>query len=182
MPKRLIKSLLPHHDKVRSHKHLRVFGSLIHDPNLWHLNRHSVSGAFAVGLFMAFIPFPFQMIFAAAAAIMFRVNLPLSVALVWITNPITIPPMFFFAYWVGTLITGETATLEPFQFSLDWLLNGGLNEIWPPLLIGSLICATISSLLGYSLILWIWRWRAVEKWKARRLRKKAQRSPTTPST
>ncbi|MCU7924375.1 MAG: DUF2062 domain-containing protein, partial [Candidatus Thiodiazotropha sp. (ex Dulcina madagascariensis)] len=61
---------------------------------------------------------------------------------------------------------------EPFQFSLEWLRNGGLEEIWTPLLVGSLICASISALLGYSLILWIWRWRAIEKWKARRLRKK----------
>jgi uncharacterized protein (DUF2062 family) len=150
------------------------------DANIWHLNRHSVSGAFAVGLFMAFVPIPFQMVLAAAAAIFFRVNLPLSVALVWITNPVTIPPMFFFAYLVGTWITGEKATLEPFQFSLDWVMNGGLNEVWPPLLIGSLVCATVSSIVGYGLILWIWRWRVLEKWKARQIRKKNQRTPTIP--
>jgi uncharacterized protein (DUF2062 family) len=130
---------------------------------------------------MAFVPLPLQMVFAAAAAILFRVNLPLSVALVWITNPFTIPPMFYFAYQVGTWVTGVQATLEPFQFSLEWLQSVGY-EILVPLLIGSLICATISSILGYSVILWIWRWRAVEKWKARRFRKKNQRSPTTPST
>jgi uncharacterized protein (DUF2062 family) len=118
------------------------------------------------------------MVLAAAAAIFFRVNLPLSVALVWITNPFTIPPMFYFAYKVGTWVTGENATLEPLQLSLDWVLNGGLSGVWTPLLIGSLICATVSSIVGYSLILWIWRWRAVEKWKARRLRRKAQRTPT----
>ncbi|MCU7916929.1 MAG: DUF2062 domain-containing protein [Candidatus Thiodiazotropha sp. (ex Epidulcina cf. delphinae)] len=179
MPKRLIKRLLPHHDTVRNHKHLQLFGSRLHDANLWHLNRHSASGAFAVGLFMAFIPLPFQMVLAAAAAIFFRVNLPLSVCLVWITNPITIPPMFFFAYLVGTWVIGAPAQAEPFQFSLEWLRNGGLEEIWTPLLVGSLICASISALLGYSLILWIWRWRAIEKWKMRRLRKK---NPSTPST
>ncbi|MEJ2622807.1 MAG: DUF2062 domain-containing protein [Candidatus Thiodiazotropha sp.] len=167
MPKRLIQRLLPHHNHVRNHKHLRVFGDLLQDGNLWHLNRHSVSGAFAVGLFMAFVPFPFQMVLAAAAAIFFRVNLPLSVALVWITNPITIPPMFYFAYRIGVLMTGETAALEPFHFSLEWLQSVG-SEILIPLILGSLVCATISSIVGYSLILWIWRWRAVEKWKSRR--------------
>ncbi|MCU7905551.1 MAG: DUF2062 domain-containing protein [Candidatus Thiodiazotropha sp. (ex Epidulcina cf. delphinae)] len=181
MPKRLIKRLLPHHDAVRNHKHLQLFGSLLHDANLWHLNRHSVSGAFAVGLFMAFVPLPFQMVFAAAAAILFRVNLPLSVGLVWITNPITIPPIFFFSYLVGTWVIGAPTQAEPFQFSLDWLQDGGLEGLWMPLLTGSLICAGVSSLLGYSLILWIWRWRAIEKWKARRLRKKARSTPTTPS-
>ncbi|MCU7890252.1 MAG: DUF2062 domain-containing protein [Candidatus Thiodiazotropha sp. (ex Ustalcina ferruginea)] len=57
-----------------------------------------------------------------------------------------------------------------------------MDGIWVPLLIGSLVCASVASLLGYSLILWIWRWHVAEKWKARRLRKKTQRTPTTPST
>ncbi|MCU7852806.1 MAG: DUF2062 domain-containing protein [Candidatus Thiodiazotropha sp. (ex Monitilora ramsayi)] len=178
MPKRLIKRLLPHHDKVREHKHLQVFGTLLHDGNLWHLNRHSASGGFAVGLFMAFVPLPFQMIFAAAAAILFRVNLPLSVTLVWITNPITIPPMFLFAYLVGTWVVGVPPDVEPFQFSLEWIENGGLNSIWLPLLVGCLICASVSALLGYGMIRWIWRWHVVEKWKLRRLRKKAAKTPT----
>ena len=179
MPKRLIKRLLPHRDKVRKHKHLQIFGKLLHDANLWHLNRHSASGGFAVGLFMAFVPFPFQMVFAAAAAIFFRVNLPISVALVWITNPITIPPMFFFAYMVGTWVIGAPPEAEAFQFNLEWIENGGLSGIWLPLLVGSLICGTVSALAGYFLILWIWRWRVIEKWKLRRQRKKAKSTTST---
>lgn len=174
MPKRLIKRFLPKHDKVREHKHLQFFGKLLHDPNLFHLNRHSASGGFAVGFFFAFIPLPLQMVMAAAAAILFRVNLPISVALVWITNPITIPPMFYFAYWVGTQILGTPPPDEAFQFSLEWLQQGGLNEIFVPLFVGSLICATVSAIAGYCLILWIWRWRAIERWKQRRLRKKSK--------
>ena len=181
MPKRLIKRLLPHHDKVRNHKHLQVFGSLLHDANLWHLNRHSASGAFGVGLFMAFVPLPFQMIFAAGAAILFRVNLPLSVCLVWITNPLTIPPMFLFAYLVGTWVIGQPATVEPVEFSIEWLQNGGIETIWLPLIVGCAICATVSGLLGYSLILWVWRWRAIEKWKNRRQGNMASKPPATPS-
>lgn len=178
MPKRLIKRFLPHHDKMRQHKHLQIFGSLLHDANLWHLNRHSVSGGFAVGLFMAFVPLPFQMVMAAGAAIIFRVNLPLSVALVWLTNPFTIPPVFFFAYLVGTWVLGTPPDTESFKFSLEWLEHGGLNTIWEPLLLGSLICGTIASILGYLLILWIWRWRTIEKWKLRRQRRKSAADST----
>lgn len=176
MPKSLIKRLLPRHDKVREHKHLKIFGKLLQDANLWHLNRHSASGGFAVGLFMAFVPLPLQMVMAAAAAIVFRVNLPISVALVWVTNPITMPPIFYFAYWIGTLILGTPPQTEAFQFSLEWFNQGVLNDILLPLLLGSLICGSVAALSGYLLVLWIWRWRAVEKWKLRRFRKKEKSS------
>ncbi|MET0026530.1 MAG: DUF2062 domain-containing protein [Candidatus Thiodiazotropha sp.] len=181
MPKRLIKRWLPHHDVVRNHKYLQVFGDLLHDPNLWHLNRHSASGAFAVGLFMAFVPLPFQMVLAAGAAIIFRVNLPISVCLVWITNPITIPPILLFAYMVGTWVVGHPANSPPVEFSMEWLHNGGLEGIWLPLLVGCGICAVVAAVLGYSLILWLWRWRAIEKWKSRRQSKKAVKPPSTPT-
>jgi uncharacterized protein (DUF2062 family) len=180
MPKRLIKRFLPKHERVREHKYLKLFGKLLHDPNLFHLNRHSASGGFAVGLFFAFVPLPLQMVMAAAAAMLFRVNLPISVALVWITNPITIPPMFYFAYRVGAKILGTPPKVESFHLSFEWfskwLEQGGLNDIFAPLFLGSLICATVSAVAGYCLILWIWRWRAIERWKQRRLRRKAKTS------
>jgi ABC-type glycerol-3-phosphate transport system substrate-binding protein len=69
MPKRLIKRWLPDQDKLKEHKHLRLFGKLLLDASLWHLNRRSAAGAFAVGLFMAWIPLPCQMLLAAGGAI-----------------------------------------------------------------------------------------------------------------
>ena len=107
MPKKLIKKYMPDHETIRNHPHLnKIFGTLLHDPNLLHLNRRSVSMAFAVGLFMAFVPVPFQMVLAAAAAIIIRCNLPISVGLVWVSNPFTMPPLFYFCYLVGTWILG----------------------------------------------------------------------------
>ncbi|MGB1541119.1 MAG: DUF2062 domain-containing protein, partial [Cycloclasticus sp.] len=79
-------------------KCLKVFGPLIHNQNVWHLNRRSFAGAISVGLFIAFIPLPAQMLIAAAAAIALHVNLPVAVATVWVSNPITMPPLFYAAY------------------------------------------------------------------------------------
>jgi len=169
MPKHLIKRFTPDHDKIRNHRHLRIFGSLLRDANLWHLNRRSAAGAFGVGLFMAFVPLPSQMLLAAAAAIVFRVNLPVSVALVWITNPITIPPMFFFAYWIGTLILGAPIQELEFELSMACLVDG-LNGIWAPLLLGSLICASMSGLVGYFGIRTLWRLHVIRHMKRRRKR------------
>ncbi len=176
MPRRYIRRLLPNHEQIRSHQHLRLFGQLLHDPNLWHFNRRSVAGAFSVGLFFAFVPLPFQMVYAAAAAILLRVNLPISVALVWLTNPLTIPPMFYAAYKLGTVLLGARATHFEFQLSVHWLMSE-LGDIWAPLLLGCFIVGVASAALGNFLIRMLWRYIVLRDWRARRARRKA-RGPT----
>lgn len=173
MPKKLIKKYMPDHNAIRNHKHLQLFGSLLHDANLWHLNRRSASGAFGVGLFMAFVPVPFQMLLAAAAAILLRVNLPLSVALVWVTNPITIPPMFYFAYRVGAWVMDAPSREFSFQLSYDWLATE-LGAIWQPFLLGCFICGVISAALGYFTIRGLWRLHLI-KYLSRRKQARASR-------
>jgi len=170
MSKHIIKRFTPDHKAIKNHKHLRMFGKLLHDPNLWHMNRRSVSGAFAVGLFWAFVPLPFQMVGAAATAIATRVNLPISVALVWITNPITIPPMFYSTYLVGTWLLNEPSKEFHFELSIEWL-GESLAGIWQPLLLGSLLCGVISAILGYILVRGLWRWNIVSNIRKRKQRK-----------
>lgn len=114
-----------------------------------------MAGAVAVGLFFAWVPMPIQMLMAAAAAIMFRTNMALSVGLVWISNPFTIPPMFYFAYLVGTWVIGEPPQDFAFQLSFEWLANE-LAISWKPFLIGCLILATGSSMIGYFAVSQFW--------------------------
>ncbi|MES9962982.1 MAG: DUF2062 domain-containing protein [Candidatus Sedimenticola sp. 20ELBAFRAG] len=172
MPKHIIKRYTPDHDTIRNHKHLQVFGKLLHDPNLWHMNRRSVSGAFAVGLFWAFIPMPFQMIAAAATAIPVRVNLPISVALVWISNPLTMPPMFYFNYMVGTLFLGREEAAD-FQMTLEWF-SESMGIIWQPLYLGSLVSAIVAATLGYGAMRGLWRLHIITHLKKRRERKRTK--------
>ncbi len=178
MPKQFIKRLTLNRDAIRKHRYLRIFGVLLHDANLWHINRRSSAGAFAIGLFMAFVPLPFQMILAAGLAILFRVNLPLSVSLVLVTNPVTIPPMFYSAYVVGTWFLGVPPTMSEFEFSVDWFRDGGLESIWAPFLLGCLICGAVSSIIGYALIRWLWRFQAVRQWERRKQQRIARRNFT----
>ena len=88
MAKNFIKKYLPDPDLIRNHKSMQIFGKFLHDGNLWHLHRRSARGAFAAGLFAALMPMPGQTVLAAALAIIFRCNIPIAVALCWLTNPL----------------------------------------------------------------------------------------------
>jgi hypothetical protein len=164
------KRLLPEPDRIRDHRQLRHFGSLLHDPNIWHLNRRSAAGGIAVGLFCAFIPLPVHMIVAAGAAILFRVNLPLAVVLTWITNPLTFAPVFYFAYQLGSRILHEPVRNIAFAFSIQWLQEVFVH-IWQPLLLGCLILAVLSSLTGYFATILLWRILLLRQWSDRKTRK-----------
>ena len=170
MPKRLIKKLTPDPQKLKEHKHLKIFGTLLHNPNLWHLNRRSISGAVALGIFCAFIPVPFQMVIAAAGAILFHVNMPVSVVMVWLSNPITMPPMFYGCYLLGAWLLGTPAQEFSFELSLAWL-SDSLLHIWQPFLFGCLIAGSICSLLGYFSMRILWRVMMLNRWNSRRLRR-----------
>lgn len=167
MPRRLIKRYLPDHRTIREHKHLRWIGEWLHDPNLWHLNRRSVSGAFSVGLFMAFVPVPFQMVLAALGAVALRVNLPISVALVWVSNPFTMPAMFWFCYQVGTWLLGRPERQVQFQLSWEWLSTTML-AIWQPFLLGCLVVGIVASIVGNIAVRVFWRLNVAAHHRRRR--------------
>lgn len=168
MPKKFIKRYMPDHKKIRNNEQLnKVFGTLLHDPNLLHLNRRSVSMAFFVGLFMAFVPLPTQMLMAAAIAILVRCNLPISVGLVWITNPVTMPPIFYFAYKVGTWILGTPVREFSIELSWKWL-GTELAAIWEPFLLGCAISGLMFGTLGYVVIRLLWRLHIITHLKERK--------------
>ncbi len=169
MPRKLLRRWLPDHHKVREHPHLRRFGQRLTDPNLWHLNRRSAAAATAVGLFVAFIPVPAQMLIAASLAIACRVNLPISVALVWVTNPITMPPVLYVTYRLGCRLLGIDPGSPHFDLSLDTL--AGLLHIWEPLLLGSLVAGTVLAVLGYWIVRGLWSLHVRHHWsRVRRMR------------
>lgn len=173
MPRKFFQRIMPNHEAIKSSRSLKIFGRLLHDANLWHLNRRSASGAFAIGLFCAFIPVPFQMVLAAALAIPFRVNLPLSVALVWVSNPITMPALFYLCYLVGTWIIG--APSQPFHFELSWQwLADSITTLGPAFLLGCLVLGTLASIIGYFVIRLLWRQSVVSAWRARAHRFKSK--------
>lgn len=167
MPKKLIKRLMPDAHSIKTNKYLQIFGGLLHNANLWHLNRRSIAKAFAVGLFFAFIPVPFQMVLAAGIAILVHANLPISIALVWITNPLTMPAIFYVCYLVGAWIINAPAQKFEFHASWQWILDS-LTTIGPAFLLGCLVCATFFSIIGFVGIHSIWRFSVAKEWNKRK--------------
>ncbi|BFM48172.1 DUF2062 domain-containing protein [Marinomonas sp. THO17] len=168
MPKNYLKKYIPNPEKLKENKALALLGSQIYEANLWHLNRRSVARAFFNGLFWAFIPMPFQMLAAAMFAIPLRANIPLSIALVWITNPITMPFVFYFNYKVGSLILGIESG-KKFQLSVEWIWNK-LEHIWLPLYTGSIVSGLVIGAISYVTIIVLWRLHVVKRWQERKQR------------
>jgi len=171
MPRRFIKKHFPDHNTIRDHKHLRLLKPLLSDPNLLHLNRRSVSGAVFVGLFIAWIPVPFQMLLSAIAALIIRVNLPIAVAMVWFSNPLTMPPLFYFAYQVGSWILELPPMGFEFELSFEWL-GKSLGVIWQPFLLGCLVVGVGTLLIGGYSVRLLWRWKVIQSWNERKLSRK----------
>lgn len=167
MPRRLFKRYMPDPDSIRSNKSLRFLGALLHDPNLWHLNRHSVARAMAMGLFAAFIPLPMQMLIAASLAVVARANIPISVGLVWLTNPITMPPVFYCTYKLGAWVMQLPPIQLPDNLTFDWITQE-LSLVWQPFLLGSIIAGIVSGALAYATTMLYWRWWVRHNWRKRR--------------
>ena len=167
MSRKFFKRHLPKPEVVRGHASLRFLGDLLHEPNLWHLNRRSVSRAVFIGIFCAFIPLPLQMLFAALLSLWIRSNLALSVGLVWITNPLTIPPIFYSTYKLGCVILDVPQADFDIELSWQWLTES-MKFFIAPLLVGSLTAGTILASISYFAMTLFWRQNAMKRWKNRR--------------
>jgi uncharacterized protein (DUF2062 family) len=179
MPRKFFRKYLPSHETIRQNRHIARFGTLLHHPNLWHLNRHSVAGGVAIGLFAGLVPGPLQMLTAAILAVPLRVNLPVALATTLYTNPLTIGPLYVIAYWIGTLLVpGDGA---PFSHppGFDWSnLGAWLRALWEwslslgkPLAVGLVALAVGLAIAGYVIVQLAWRAHVVLAWRRRKARR-----------
>lgn len=173
--RRFLKNYLPDHETIRRNPWLRPFENSLLHPRLWHLNRRSAAGAVAAGLFCGLIPGPFQMPAAALCAILFRVNLPLSLLVTLYTNPFTIVPLYLLAYQIGRLLIGDgSGFLIPPAFQFDdfvvWTtaMQQWMLAVARPLAVGLIILADVLALAGYCMTRGAWRLYLVRHWQRRR--------------
>lgn len=180
MPRKYFRKYLPDRDTVRSSRLAKPFGSWLHQPNLWCLNRRSVSGAVAIGLFCGLIPGPLQMLGALLLAIPLRKNIPVALIVTLYTNPVTIVPLYVIAFEYGRLLLGldhAAAGITPFVFDWsDWLgsmraLGAWMLGLGRPLALGLMALALTLAALGYIAVEIGWRAHVRAAWRARKQRR-----------
>jgi uncharacterized protein (DUF2062 family) len=182
MPRKYFRKYLPDHQSIRDNRYVQWFGPLLRHPNLWHLNRRSVSGGFAVGLFAGLVPGPLQMITAALLAVPLRVNLPVALVTTFYTNPFTIGPLYLIAYEYGRLLLGEGASLPGTPPGMEWAhlwlsiqtFGNWMLTLGKPLAVGLVALALTLAAAGYVLAQAGWRIHVMLAWR-RRARQRAAR-------
>jgi uncharacterized protein len=118
------------------------------------VNRKMVSRAMLVGFFIAFIPMPLQMVAVVAVLPFFRFNALIGIAIVWITNPITMPMIYYVEYLTGNVLLMREGIGEV-EITLEWF-STHIDDIFIPLYTGALFYSTISALFFYYLVNWLW--------------------------
>ena len=184
MMRRHLRNHLPSHDSLRQNRHFQRFGAFLHHPNLWHLNRRSVSGGFAVGLFAGLVPGPLQMLTAALLAVPLRVNLPVALVTTLYTNPFTIGPLYLLAFAYGRLLVGSDGGVAHAP-AFDWMNLWTWVEAYAawtlslgkPLLIGLIALALTLATAGWLLVQIGWRIQVSIAWRRRAARRAAASGP-----
>jgi uncharacterized protein (DUF2062 family) len=157
---------------------LRPFKAVVLDRGCWAFHRHSVTRAFALGLFIAFIPpspLPVHLVTCAILGMLFRLNLPVLFATVFISNPFTWLPQVAGSIWVGAKLMGMDLT--PFLHELHHRhLWAQVNQLWAPLLLGALVLGLVAAGSGYVLAQLAWRARILYQLRRRRARSTGHRA------
>ena len=173
MPRRFFRKFAFKRHEYGEKWFLVPFRHLLHDHRLWSVRRKNVVPAVALGAFFAFMPFPGHPLWAAFAALALRVNIPIAALTTFISNPLTMGPMYFFAYRLGAWLLGVPRKPFAMEMSFDWVTHTFVN-IWQPMLLGCLLLGTASALLVYVTLDIVWR-SSIGQYKTRKRKQRQER-------
>jgi uncharacterized protein (DUF2062 family) len=173
---RWLKRITPDRDSFEKRWFLKPFATTVMEPLCWTFHRASVTRAFALGLFIAFIPptplLPLHLVVCSILGVLFRLNLPVLFATVFVSNPFTWLPQVLGSIWVGEILMG--VDLRPYVQQLNHRNMGPLlHHLWGPLLLGALFLGALAGTLGYVLAQCLWRARVIYQLRRRRARSSA---------
>ena len=112
----------------------------------------------------------------AVFGILFRLNLPVLFATVFVSNPFTWFLQVAGSLWVGSRLMGRD--LMPLLHHLNHRnLWAQLGQLWPPLLLGALVLSLLAGALGYVLAQCVWRAGVIYRLRLRRARSRGRTAP-----
>ncbi len=117
--------------------------------------RKAVSRGLLVGLFWGFIPMPMQMGGVIVTTPLLKFNVPIALATVWLSNPVTYPPLWYLEYLTGNLILGRDG-ISDIQLTMQWFQNHW-DDIVVPLYVGTAFYSTVVSFAIYLFVNWLWK-------------------------
>ncbi|MGM0540864.1 MAG: DUF2062 domain-containing protein [Pseudomonadota bacterium] len=148
----------------RSHS-LNNFFPKFRDRVYWAGDRHSFAKAGFIGMFCMMLPIPFQMILGTLFAYLLRANIPLATALAWITNPLTMWPIWYGGYLFGTWVLGTPdlfAASEQITIGSQLWFTEVFPMIWKPFFLGNILLGTLFGTATY-LTIGYFHWSYITK-------------------
>ena len=164
---------------------------------------HRIALGIGIGIFVGLTPtIGLQMIIAGAMAVALRANKLVCIPMVWITNTVTLVPIYAACFSLGNALMGQGAAkgggvavghiqslaaetqagplsrILTLSFWQDLVM--GITRVGAELWLGCLIVAVVGGALAYSLSRWgvvTYRERHESRLKARRLRRSRKRFP-----
>jgi len=141
--------------KKQSHSKIKDFIAKYKIPREYlAINRKSISRGVLIGLFWGFIPMPMQMLAVLSVTPFIKFNVPIAISMVWLSNPVTMPFMYYMEYQTGNLLLGYEG-LENIELTLDWF-SQNWEKIVVPLYTGTVPYSIGVSSLIYLIIHFLW--------------------------
>lgn len=162
-----LRSLVPSREQLAANPWLRGLAPYLANPKLWHWSRRGVAMGVAIGLFIGFLIPVAQILLAATVAVFLRANVAVAAAGTLVTNPLTVPPIYYAAYHLGTWATGASATAA-ISLAEPASIGANLGAIGIPLFAGLAIAASFAAVASYLLISQAWIWRVSNKRRSAR--------------
>ena len=167
-----LKGHIPTRETVHRYRLLKPFAAHLTHSSLWRMTRRSVPRGVALGLFVAVIIPVMHTAIAALLAIPARANVAVAAVFTLVVNPLTIPPIYYAAYRIGSWELHHEGPLvnpgaaERFSSELSRLLFW-IHQASGPIAIGVLTIAVVSAVIGYLGAALVWRFWSHSRWRSR---------------
>lgn len=167
--RRAVNRIAEEREALLGHGLLRPVAGRLSHPSLWHVSRRSAMRAVPLGLIIAFTVPLGQVIVAAFAALYVRAHIPIAAAITFVTNPLTLPFIYYAAYRAGAAILPGSPAFTPAALT-DPL---ALPALALPILLGFAMIGVAAASIGYlGASLW-WRTRLAQRWRRRKSARRA---------